>query len=271
MRRNTRLARFSVLGSLAALTISTTAIAAPTTVRITQNSPDWAPLDTRFGGDVKFTTLYGAPPGLGTGSLELTTDANTASKADYFTFDHAGTPLADVLDLSYWTFQTAGQVPVANASYQIQIDADGMIGDGLNFTTLVFEPYWNTAQGPIVPLVWQNWDVDAGLLWSSRTVSLGDCSLVAGSGGPPFYTLAVLKTLCPNAVVVGIGVNVGTFNVNYKVATDGVRFNDIIYNFERGLAPKTKDACKKGGWQTFDDPEFKNQGQCVSWVNHNVD
>lgn len=30
--------------------------------------------------------------------------------------------------------------------------------------------------------------------------------------------------------------------------------------------PTDKDQCKKGGWQTFDNPPFKNQGDCVSYV-----
>ena len=29
--------------------------------------------------------------------------------------------------------------------------------------------------------------------------------------------------------------------------------------------PTTKDDCKKNGWKAFG---FKNQGQCVSYVNH---
>ena len=31
-------------------------------------------------------------------------------------------------------------------------------------------------------------------------------------------------------------------------------------------SPTNKDECKKGGWQTFDNPSFKNQGDCVSFV-----
>lgn len=31
--------------------------------------------------------------------------------------------------------------------------------------------------------------------------------------------------------------------------------------------PLSKDDCKKGGWSRFTDPAFKNQGQCVRWVN----
>jgi hypothetical protein len=29
--------------------------------------------------------------------------------------------------------------------------------------------------------------------------------------------------------------------------------------------PSDKDQCKKGGWRSFNNPEFRNQGQCVSY------
>lgn len=32
--------------------------------------------------------------------------------------------------------------------------------------------------------------------------------------------------------------------------------------------PASKQQCKKGGWRTFTNPSFKNQGQCVAYVNH---
>jgi hypothetical protein len=32
--------------------------------------------------------------------------------------------------------------------------------------------------------------------------------------------------------------------------------------------PTTKAQCKKGGWKQFRNPSFKNQGQCVKFVNH---
>lgn len=34
--------------------------------------------------------------------------------------------------------------------------------------------------------------------------------------------------------------------------------------------PTDKDQCKNDGWKTFTAPSFKNQGQCVSWTNHNL-
>jgi len=257
------------LGALAILGVSVLAVAgvatAATTVLVTQNTASWTQDDTRGGGTVTFTEAYGAPAGLGAGSLELATTASTADKAGLYTHTMVGTPLNDVTDLSYWTYQApTGQPPIAAASYQLQVDADGIIGDGQGFTTLVYEPYWN---GVVANSVWQQWDVDAGQFWSSRSVP--SCGLVAGGGGPPLYTLNDVKTLCPNAVVVGIGVNVGTFNPDYTVAADGVQFNDTIYNFELGRRPSSKDDCKNGGWMTFNDPAFKNQGDCISYVKKN--
>jgi hypothetical protein len=252
------------LVAIAVLALAGTAFAA--TVVVTQNSSNWQSVDTRPGGTVSFTTEYGAPAGLGSGALKLTTDATTAAKADYWTEDVEGTALAGVTDLAYWTYQAATpQPPVAAPSYQVAVDLNGAADGG--FTNLVFEPYWNVTQGPIVPGVWQDWDVDAGQLWSSRTVTAGTCAVVSGAGGPPFYTLAGLQATCPDAVVLAIGVNVGSFNPGYTVATDGVQFNETVSNFEVGRAPVTKDDCKDGGWMTFNDPSFRNQGECVSYAN----
>ena len=41
------------------------------------------------------------------------------------------------------------------------------------------------------------------------------------------------------------------------------------YDFEPALTPVSKDQCKKDGWKTFNSPTFKNQGECVSYTNHN--
>jgi len=32
--------------------------------------------------------------------------------------------------------------------------------------------------------------------------------------------------------------------------------------------PTSKSDCKHGGWKSFTNPSFKNQGQCVSSTNH---
>lgn len=35
-------------------------------------------------------------------------------------------------------------------------------------------------------------------------------------------------------------------------------------------SPASKSQCKSGGWKSFTAPKFKNQGQCVSWVEHHA-
>ena len=82
-------------------------IASAAEVVVTQNSAGWTEDDTRAGGQVEWTEEYGAPPGLGEGSLKLTTPLDTASKAGLYNHDMLGTPLASVNTLAYWTYQAA--------------------------------------------------------------------------------------------------------------------------------------------------------------------
>jgi hypothetical protein len=70
--------------------------------------------------------------------------------------------------------------------------------------------------------------------------------------------------MCPEATVVGFGVNIGSNNPSYDVRADLVNFNGTTYDFELMLyAASTKDECKNGGWMNF-QAGYKNQGQCVS-------
>jgi hypothetical protein len=41
--------------------------------------------------------------------------------------------------------------------------------------------------------------------------------------------------------------------------------NGVVQVLQVG-PPTSKDQCKKGGWQSFNNPTFKNQGDCVSFV-----
>jgi hypothetical protein len=181
----------------------------------------------------------------------------TTAKAQYL--HGASTALADVTDLSYYTQQNSASFAGGAPSYQLIVNLCGTTG----FTTFVFEPYQN---GVVVPGDWQEWDVDAGMMWSSRNVTCGTSSVVAGGGGAPFYTLSTLQAMFPNAVVIGFGVNIGSNNPGYDVEADLVRFNETIYDFEVFSTPRDQEECKKGGWSTFSPPTgpYKNQGQCVS-------
>ena len=247
---------------VAVLGLAASAMAA--TVLVTQNTSSWTQNDTNADGSVSWVSTYGAPSGLGSSALQLATDASPSAKAQLFTFTMAGMPLSQVNTLGYWTFQPALSNPIADASYQLQIFGNGGTS---GFTTLVFEPYQNTGEGAITPATWQHWDVSGpGLFWSTRTVTCSNGTLTGSPGGPATYTLQDVKNACPSATVIGIGANIGSNNPSWTVATDGMQFNDTTYNFEIGTHPTSKDQCKNGGWQSFNEPAFKNQGDCVSWV-----
>jgi hypothetical protein len=180
------------------------------------------------------------------------------------------TPLSDVNTLSYSTRQISGPALIADPSYQLPICAGGIVNNAcVGFTTLVFEPYQH---GVITPNDSQSWD-DGGspnAFWSSRNVTVGESScILVGNQGPPTYSLSSLKSICPDAVVVQYGVNVGSNNPGYVVNTDAFNFNGTVYNFEQFSTPQEKDQCKSGDWMNLTDNNgnpFKNQGDCVSYV-----
>jgi hypothetical protein len=258
--------RVAVFGMAAVAVLAlaaATAAASPIVVTPT-NTQGWTTADTRPGGAVNFVADATSPaPG---GALQLTTDATNAAKAQFM--HDANVPLTSVNELSYQTKQVSASFPGGDASYQLAVCLGGITGTTCNgFTTLVFEPYEN---GVVVPGVWQSWDVDAGLMWSSRSVTTGTCVVAAGFGGAPFYTLSGLQAVCPNAVAVGFGVNIGSFNPSYDVETDLVSFNSQAYNFELFQVASSKEECKNAGWTNItrtDGSAFKNQGDCIQFVN----
>jgi YVTN family beta-propeller protein len=77
----------------------------------------------------------------------------------------------------------------------------------------------------------------------------GAFAYVANSGD---NTVSVIST-ATNAVVATIPV--GNFPI-------GIAFG------VRAQGPTNKDQCKHGGWQTFTDPTFRSQGECIRFVNH---
>lgn len=251
--------------ALSTLGVALVSAAGNTVVVTPSNTQGWSTVETRIGGNVTYVTDTSPGAPYPSGALQLTTDSTNAAKAQYM--HSANLPLSSVTELSYWTKQQSGPA-VADPSYQVTVCLGGVVaGNCVGYLNLVFEPYWN---GTVLPGAWQHWDVDAGQFWSSGAYSSGACSVMNGAGGPPFYTLAALQTACPNAVVVGFGVNVGTYNPNYVVLTDGVNFNGTTYDFQIFQVAQSADACKDGGWQTLkraDGSSFKNQGDCVSYVN----
>lgn len=266
---------FTLFVSLFALVFSTTVTAQQQIIVTPDNAAatGWSTADTRPGGAVNFVVDSTAPGSPNVGALQLTTNNTTTAKAQFM--HGANVLLSAVTELSYSTKQVSASFDGGDASYQLPVCLGGFNSPQTpqnptgctGFTTLVYEPYQN---GTVINGIWQHWDVDAGQFWSSRSYTNGTCSVTAGGGGAPFYTLAGLSAACPNAVAVGFGVNIGSGNPSYNVEADLVSFNGTVYNFEPYLVATDKEQCKNGGWQMFkraDGSPFRNQGDCVQYVN----
>ncbi|HEX8681552.1 MAG TPA: thrombospondin type 3 repeat-containing protein [Ardenticatenaceae bacterium] len=176
-----------------------------------------------------FVTGPASPP-LGVGSLRLTT-ATSSEKVFLFNYDHVGKPLAGISEISYATYRTAGtgsQLPGLN----MQVDFNGAAAGG--FTTLVFEPIYNTAQGVVASGVWQTWNGYGSGRWWSTTAINGQCS---GAATGCMRTWSQIVASNPDAFITGgFGINQGSGNPTLNAAVDaltlGVGGDTWIYNFE---------------------------------------
>ena len=252
------------------------AAAAATTIVVTEdditrqpeNTPptdNWV-LYTRNAGTGTFRVGPGTPPA-GVGSLEFVTPTG-ADKAFLFNYDHAGTLLSAVDALGYSTYRTAGSAQQVTA-INVQVDVNGAAPGG--FTTLVFEPVYNTSQGTVQDGVWQTWDAYQGgnaIWWSSNPIP-------SAPDRDTFVSWSTIVASNPGAVILAVGVNQGSGNPALTAAADALTFGTtaggaVTYDFEPYRVATSAAACKNGGWETLrraDGTPFKNQGDCVSYVN----
>ena len=227
-------------------------------------------LYTRNAGNGTFRSGPGTLPA-GFGSFETVTPSPLGSdKVQLFNFDHVGTKLADIDKLGYATYQSSAAVAVQLPAINMTVDFNGPNVAG-GFTTLVFEPVYNTAQGPIVPNTWQTWDAFYGgnaIWWSTRSIP-GVCATVC------YVTWDQIVAANPNATILGgYGINQGSgspaLTASSDVLTIGSNGECVTYDFEPFRVATTKDQCKNGGYNSVkraDGSSFKNQGDCIQYVN----
>ena len=198
-----------------------------------------------------------ATPPLGTGSLQLQTTSGS-DKVWLFNYDHVGTRLADIANIGYSTYRQAGQDQQV-AAMNLEIDYNGPNVAG-GFTTLVFEPVYNTSQGGVVDGQWQSWTgTGSGVWWSTRDIP-GVCSRNC------FVPWNDIVAANPDATILGgVGINQGSGNPSLVSNVDAFTFDTTTYDFE---AVNSKDDCKNDGYKQFVNPAFKSQGQCVSYMEH---
>ena len=128
---------------------------------------------------------------LGTGSAQFSLTANNQGMA-LGTLSYAGTPLRNLTNLSYSSYQTG--TPQAAA---LQFDINYHSGDADYAGRLIYEPYLTET---VTPNTWQSWDALNGKWWASRTGT-------PGSGGPCAQgspcTWAQVMTNWPDATIRG--------------------------------------------------------------------
>jgi hypothetical protein len=103
------------------------------------------------------------------------------------------------------------------AALNIQVDYNGPADGG--FTTLVYEPVYNTDQGVVASNIWQNWDAyngGNGIWWSSRAIP-GVCAFNC------FVAWSDILDANTNATILGgFGVNQGSGNPGLMTAVDAL-------------------------------------------------
>jgi YVTN family beta-propeller protein len=99
-----------------------------------------------------------------------------------------------------------------------------------------------------------------------RVATLALFLAVFGAGAARAQTQTYVKNSYGNSVTV---VDTSTNTVTATIPVGPVGSGPVHVAFAvRTQGPTGIDQCKAGGWQTFTNPKFKNQGECVSFVNH---
>jgi hypothetical protein len=187
------------------------------------------------------------------------------AKATVFSYDFAGEFLADIDTLGYSSRVT--QVSTANAdqapALNIEIDRNGGKLEQGDYATLVWEPVYVDSES-----------TEAGV-WLTRSpeaiASGGWWSTANATATPLGFTdystsWADVQLALKDATVLGIGVNQGGGNQGLASEVDLLRVNDTVYDFEGARTPLAKADCKGNNWTSFNEPTFRNQGECVSFL-----
>lgn len=99
---------------------------------------------------------------------------------------------------------------------------------------------------------------DLGNGWTHVVFTAAD---FAAAGIPTTGTLDDLSIVFDEGTDTPTGGTIGTAG---QVTIDNISVNSDVVG--GAVQATSMDDCKNGGWMTFQDPVFKNQGQCISYV-----
>jgi hypothetical protein len=110
----------------------------------------------------------------------------------------------------------------------------------------------------------------ATTLSASATPGSGDVSLATCTGSVRFEIPR--GALARPSGLVMVGGDPSAFDLFTNSASTTYNANNLTAYLNAFAAavfrPTAKNDCKKGGWAVFRHPSFKNQGQCIKFVNH---
>lgn len=278
-----------------AIAVSTGATLAAADVTVTPSALGGWATAVSSTATAAFIPGPGVPP-LGSASVELNVGADGGGAAQLRAAGYAGTPLASLTTLEYSTYVSqdgaGGQAPYL--ILQVDLDGNATVDDLLYFEPMYQVPdYFPVNPQPAVALAaWQTWDALHGGWWSL----LGVANATPGAG---VKTLAAYLAAEPGATIANSNSGAGGIRVvaglaagaweNFVGSVDAVRIGvagaETTYDFEllapvppppppppppSTSAPASADDCRKNGWTAFEPQPgvtFKNQGQCIRFVN----
>lgn len=226
---------------------------AQTTIIVDGGNSDWGFL-LETGTPTGFFAVGPDTPPAGTGSALLRTD-ESADGIAIISQELAGTPLADFLTLSYWTY-TDSQ-PQAS-TLQFSIDYDATDGDVSWQGRLVYEPSNN---GTVLDGAWQQWDTLAGNWWAS-----GEPGKTACPQATP-CSWADVKTTFPNAAIHALPLaqflaksgsgwsgtnNTYTDAIEVETSGAGAPAVNVLFDFESASAQINTSQLSENGWYSDD-------------------
>jgi hypothetical protein len=219
----------------------------------------------------QFTTGPATPP-LGVGSLSFDDPAST-SRLTVATNQFAGVPLADIAKLSFDMYTPASNAGGTSATLFLNVDVDfDTTAPGGYVGRLVYLPQDN---GSPVTDAWQTWNAfDGSALWQWSHFGANGNKWPDGNTSAT-RTLSDLLAAFPSISVFNEGGFTGQLVIRaghpgpggLQGSVDKIVVGDQTFNFEPVNTVTSKDACKNGGWALFNTPTFKNQGDCIKYVN----
>lgn len=219
-----------------------------------------APGDYSFFGEADYISPGNASPR----AVETVSDADPGyGGVDYVI--PAGTTFADLDNLGTDFNVTDDNCGAGSPRFQVNV-TDG-INSGNIFVYLGPPPGYNTCTP-------NTWTTSGDLLEGANLIDTSQLPL--GAFYDPYAT-ALTKygayTVTGVQLVIDSGWNATASGGDGEqtVLFDNTLIDGTVYTYELNT-PTSKDACKKDGWKDLEDANsnpFKNQGQCVSYFNHN--